>query len=150
MYPYLLKRKLTWRFVQLPNSMTTSQNCFLYYLSVWKIFSKNSFFFAVSRGVPLDCGCKGRHFLQTDQTIRKVFFKKFQLFILSVWFTPIARKTQIYKTQGFWHLRVTKHTNKATKQKDGKEEEGSAFPALLKNRIEHINITRQYLSTLGI
>jgi hypothetical protein len=45
---------------------------------------------------------------------------------------------------------VTKHANKATKQKDGKEEEGSAFPALLKNRIEHINITRQYLSALGI
>jgi hypothetical protein len=25
---------------------------------------------------------------------------------------------------------MTKHANKATKQKDGKEEEGSAFPAL--------------------
>ena len=44
MYPYLLKRKFIWRFVQLPNVVTTSQHCFLYYLSVWKIFSKNSFF----------------------------------------------------------------------------------------------------------
>ena len=52
MYPYLLKRKFIWRFVQLPNSMTTSQNCFLYYLSVWKIFSKNSFFLP-SQGVSL-------------------------------------------------------------------------------------------------
>ena len=32
--------------------MTTSQNCFLYYLSVWKIFSKNSFF-QPSQGVSL-------------------------------------------------------------------------------------------------
>ena len=44
MYPYLLKRKLIWRFVQLPDLVTTSQDRFLYYLSVWKIFSKNSFF----------------------------------------------------------------------------------------------------------
>ena len=44
MYPYLLKRKLIWRFVQLPQFMTTSWISFLYYLSVWKIFSKNSFF----------------------------------------------------------------------------------------------------------
>ena len=52
MYPYLLKRKLIWRFVQLPNVVTTSQHCFLYYLSVWKIFSKNSFLPA-SQGVSL-------------------------------------------------------------------------------------------------
>ena len=32
--------------------MTTSQNCFLYYLSVWKIFSKNSFL-SPSQGVSL-------------------------------------------------------------------------------------------------
>ena len=45
MYPYLLKRKL---FLDgsfnLPDIVTTSQYRFLYYLSVWKIFSKNSFF----------------------------------------------------------------------------------------------------------
>ena len=52
MYPYLLKRKLIWRFVQLPDLVTTSQDRFLYYLSVWKIFSKNSFF-QPSQGVSL-------------------------------------------------------------------------------------------------
>ena len=47
-----LKGNLNWRFVQLPNVVTTSQHCFLYYLSVWKIFSKNSFF-SRSQGVSL-------------------------------------------------------------------------------------------------
>ena len=53
MYPYLLKRKLFFDgSFNLPNLVTTSQDCFLYYLSVWKIFSKNSFFLH-SQGVSL-------------------------------------------------------------------------------------------------
>ena len=36
----------------LPDLVTTSQDRFLYYLSVWKIFSKNSFFLH-SQGVSL-------------------------------------------------------------------------------------------------
>ena len=47
-----LKGNKTWRFVQLPNLVTTSQDRFLYYLSVWKIFSKNSFL-SPSQGVSL-------------------------------------------------------------------------------------------------
>ena len=53
MYPYLLKRKLLFDgSFNLPDLVTTSQDRFLYYLSVWKIFSKNSFFLR-SQGVSL-------------------------------------------------------------------------------------------------
>ena len=53
MYPYLLKRKLLFDgSFNLPDLVTTSQDRFLYYLSVWKIFSKNSFFLH-SQGVSL-------------------------------------------------------------------------------------------------
>ena len=53
MYPYLLKRKLFFDgSFNLPDLVTTSQDRFLYYLSVWKIFSKNSFFLH-SQGVSL-------------------------------------------------------------------------------------------------
>ena len=48
----IYKKEIIWRFVHLPNLVTTSQDCFLYYLSVWKIFSKNSFF-SRSQGVSL-------------------------------------------------------------------------------------------------
>ena len=109
MYPYLLKRKLTWRFVQLPNVVTTSQHCFLYYLSVWKIFSKNSFFITTSRGVPLDCGCKGRYFSTTDQTLSQLFYKIFLTKMLSSWFSRIAYSRQVLQYLRNWQIYVAKH-----------------------------------------
>ena len=109
MYPYLLKRKLIWRFVQLPDLVTTSQDRFLYYLSVWKIFSKNSFLFSVSRGVPLDCGCKGRYFSITDQTFLGLFFKKNLIFLLMSWFSMTRKYQHIYTILWKWHFYVAKH-----------------------------------------
>ena len=38
---------------------------------------KELFLSTISRGVPLDCGCKGRYFLQTDQTFQELFFQDF-------------------------------------------------------------------------
>ena len=48
---------------------------------------KELFLFTISRGVPLDCGCKGRYFSITDQILLQLFFKKMKRKIISVWLT---------------------------------------------------------------
>ena len=92
----------------LPCLVTTSQDSFLYYLSVWKIFSKNSFF-SISRGVPFDCGCKGRYFLQTDQTLLQLFYKKFLTIWLSRWFSNTAINKDFQRNEEIWKIHVAKH-----------------------------------------
>ena len=114
MYPYLLKRKL---FLDgsfnLPDIVTTSQYRFLYYLSVWKIFSKNSFFLPSQGGVPLDCGCKGRYFQHTDQTLSKLFYKKFLTKIITHWFSARHHFKEILHFLTIWQIHVAKHQNSA-------------------------------------
>ena len=55
--------------------MTTSQDRFLYYLSVWKIFQR-TLSLTLSRGVPLDCGCKGRTNFTFQPNITTTFFER--------------------------------------------------------------------------
>ena len=78
MYPYLLKRKLFFDgSFNLPDIVTTSQYRFLYYLSVWKIFSKNSFFLH-SQGVSLSIAdAKVDTFCKLTKHYNNFFTRKF-------------------------------------------------------------------------
>ena len=70
---------------------------------------KELFLHTTSRGVPFDCGCKGRYFLQTDQTLLQLFYGKFLTKSLNRWFSAI-RLLKIFK-DAFkkCHLYVAKH-----------------------------------------
>ena len=72
--------------------MTTSQNCFLYYLSVWKIFSKNSFF-QPSQGVSLSIAdAKVDTFCKLTKHSRNFFSRFFNGFSQCADFQRESRK----------------------------------------------------------
>ena len=109
MYPYLLKRKLFWRFVQFTQSRDDITRLLLVLLVCMENIFKELFLSALSRGVPLDCGCKGRHFLQTDQTLLQLFYRKFLTKSLSGWFSSIATFEAFLQSLRNWQICVAKH-----------------------------------------
>ena len=109
MYPYLLKRKLFWRFVQFTRSRDDITRSLLVLLVCMENIFKELFLFTLSRGVPLDCGCKGRYFLQTDQTLLQLFYKDFLTNSLIRWFSRPAQNKKITTQKKNWHADVAKH-----------------------------------------
>ena len=109
MYPYLLKRKLfltvrsiypiSWRH----HNIASCTTC------LYGKYFQRTLSFTLSRGVPLDCGCKGRYFLQTGKTFLQLFYGKFLTKSLNRWFSAI-RLLKIFK-DAFkkCHLYVAKH-----------------------------------------
>ena len=105
-------KNVNWRLVHLPCLVTTSQDSFLYYLSVWKIFSKNSLSMPSQVALiafPLESGCKGRHFYINCQTLEQLFYRKKSRKITKRWFINKTKKPEFYTKQQKWHSYVAKH-----------------------------------------
>ena len=72
---------------------------------------------ALSRGVPLDCGCKGRYFLHTDQTLLPLFFEKNERKIIIRWFSNMTHFRNFWEPWRNWQIYVAKHKNWAVFRK---------------------------------
>ena len=70
---------------------------------------KELFLSNISRGVPLDCGCKGRHFSITDQTFLRLFYKKKLTKIIMCWFSTHVYSENFSHISTFWQIHVAKH-----------------------------------------
>ena len=116
------KEIISWRFVQFTQSCDDITRSLLVLLVCMENIFKELLLFALSRGVPLDCGCKGRYFLQTHQTLLKLFYNYFYKKFAIHWFTDMAEKRQFQRREGNWHLHVAKHKKREKNGYMGREQ----------------------------
>ena len=134
----IYKKEITWRFVQFTRYRDDITISPLVLLVCMENIFKELFLHTTSRGVPFDCGCKGRHFLQTDQTLQQLFCEIFLTNILRRWFSNKVQKQRKRNFWGKWN-KIDKYMLQNIKQKE-KIDNPKKFALPIKKITFHIHL----------